>query len=270
MCSQSFDGNHVPERGKDMARLVLTSTSGYGLGSGKVDKLREVPDPGFINFPDIISSTNVILEYMNNEKPIPPAIKQWQPVQDFHLARFKIRLESDPKYRGAEEFRLSVELVTGEGEDTMPPQIDDAGPDSEWINAAYSGDLSLKIDTGFVGDILKLIPQVKEAPPLPEISGSIKYTWNPKVAKVKAGAAGRSAQWVLYRHQGEYLDGDHELLLLIRRPREIKSLFLEVYSAWARYDKTYWPEDTAFTKREILRIPIKFIVSPTGVQITAL
>jgi len=80
------------------------------------------------------------------------------------------------------------------------------------------------------------------------------YKWDPKVKKVVSGAAPTLADWVFSATEGMFLDGGHEVFLVLRRPKAMTGLTLVVEEAWAHYDLPY-RTDIAYTKGP-LSIPI--------------
>jgi len=213
------------------------------------------PDPGYIGLPAYIESTNVVRELKARKTALPSNMQQWLGNTDFHRAAFNINLRSvvghvgaaQLKTRGAKRFEM---LVSIEGDKEKAPQFDDIGPSTAWVKSGWSG--KLKITTDFIGDVLKLTP-VKITSP---VSGEASYEWNPKVAAVVSGASGSEANWEFNATQGEFLDGQHKVFLMIRRPTQVTKLTLVVEKARVYYDKPLW-FDVAYSA-ERTEIPINF------------
>jgi hypothetical protein len=203
-----------------------------------------------IGFPAYLDATNVVDEL---EKGVPNTLKRWLSDRDFHRVTFNVTLRTgEYGLRGATELKLEARLQGDHGR--LPPQIDDVGPQTAWVDKAYSAQGEIKLGYGIVGSLLKLLPFGKHLP-VPEGSVTFTYKWNPKVASVISSATNQDADWAMTRKPGQYLDGEHELMLLIRRPRDVESLQLVFDRAWARYDVEFAPIDRAYLREEVA-IPI--------------
>jgi hypothetical protein len=212
---------------------------------------REVPDAGYIAFPDYVDSINIIEEYRRQKRRIPAALAQWRKERDFHRVPVNVKLGRMKESRGAVEFSMTG-WIWGPG-GTLPPQADDVGPKTEWVNGPVSGKMDLGLSIGAVGSLLKFLAS---GMPTPEANIEFTYTWNPKVAAVTSGASGDKVEWNFSRAEGKYLGGGHQLELIVRRPRGVSSLILTILRASVRYE-TAFRRGPAFIRKGV-KIPVNF------------
>lgn len=186
-------------------------------------------------------------------KSLPTPIRQWVTELDFYQATFNVKLASIRGLSGVKEFRLATQVTGANGE--RPPQADDVGRSTFWVPRNYSGKIALRIGISSFAGLLKFLGRAKDS--LAEPLLEIKYEWNPKVAKVISGAVGSEADWVLGAVGGEFLEGGHQLAMIIRRPRGLKDLKLIVHEEWTHYAATRFGRDIAYIKKAV-EIPINF------------
>lgn len=137
-------------------------------------------------------------------------------------------------------------------------QVQDIGPKTSWVEGVKSLDIEVGLGLGVIGALLSFV----ELPSIP-VTGKVlfKYKWNPKVGAVISASAGRNANWTLNKRQGEYLDGSHALVMIIRRRRSVKSLNFRLTHGISIQDFPAWRGvDQAYIPRESL-IPIRFAES---------
>lgn len=220
-----------------MQNVAFEATRERGIGfrpSSLETSFREIPDTaGFIEFPERIFSSNVFDDFLKDQD-LPAAMRQWRTELDFHLVQLDFNLRHQEQYAGVEWFQARIKITGGQGSDAA--DIADIGPKNEWKESAISGEVKLGFDVAeALGGAMKLIPDEGL-----DASASVTYTWDPKVATVVSGHAGQYADLTLQRAEGKYIDGGHQILLLVRRPRQVESLTLTLKEARARYD-LHWP-----------------------------
>lgn len=155
--------------------------------------------------------------------------------------------------KGITLFRTKIRLVDEAA--AADVQIEDVGPDTEWVEKPYELNAEAKIGYGLVNDVLKLFG-VTKALPVPEGEVTWKYAWKPKYAKVIAGASGREANWTFGKVKEEPLDGQLELVLSMRTRPEPPPTVLRVERAEAVHD--FKAAENRLVQEEPLEIPIEF------------
>lgn len=187
---------------------------------------------------------------------MPEEVKQWRKEIDFHLVPLRFNLETARQYNGAVQFESKMKLTGGRGVNSA--DIADVGPQNEWKERAVKGsvELGFEVAKALGGSELKFISEGLTA------KGTFTYEWKPVVAAVVSGHAGQSASWVLRRSEGKYLDGGHEFLILVRRPRRVENLKLTLTETRALYDLP-WPFPVEAVVKEKMDIDILFQPSTT-------
>jgi hypothetical protein len=214
-------------------------------GFGGADLRKALDTAGYIDFPDRAFSTNVFVDYIKEGEQLPALVKQWRKEYDFHLVAIPLNLEHVKGYKGVREFSAKIDVVGAS--DGEASDIADVGPDTEWKDRAISGSVKLGFDAAEALGALKIVPFADAF----DASATFSYEWKPKVAKVTSGYAGKEATWRLLKAEGQSLDGGHELVILVRRPRQVTQLALSLNEAEATYDagffrggvKTYFDEE---------------------------
>lgn len=226
-------------------------------GSGPYE-VRSIGDPetkGYIKLNDEILSANVYVAYDDCGEPLPPLLSQWRSKYDFHVVPLNCLLVKYEKARGVKELSIDACMLGGVGGTV---QIQDIGPKTKWVEKAKSLDAELGLGLNVVGTLLSFAE-----PPVASVTGKVvlRYKWNPKVSAVVSGFAGRHAAWHMKSTQGQYLDGSHTLLMIVRRTRSVKTLHLGLTRVVARHDVPFWQGfDRAYVP-DGSAVPIQFTVS---------
>lgn len=218
---------------------------------------------GTIGFFPTIFSVNLFDLYENSPDKLPAGAIQTRKDYDFHTFTIRTNLQSGEGVRGAETFRVAAKILTNLGEPVNELQLDSVGPKTEWKDKAVSGEIKLSIDTDRVTGALKLIPVIGEVASsvVPGIDGSFTYKWNPQVAAVISGSEGSGASWKFERTNGEYLDGDHDLVAILRRPRNLVGpLTVQIWEASAKFDVA-WSTRESHPRHALINIPLQITES---------
>lgn len=252
-----------------MPKLILKGESSL---QAEPSMLLAIPklEPGYIEFDDRIISTNIVTQYQEEGTPLPPGWRQSLDSYDFHRFEFKALVKSPYRARGVKAFRIDARVITDKDADgDKGVLVEDHGPKTEWKEAS-SPQSEIALDFGWIGEGLKLLRLPVGSP----VSGKIIYKWNPKVAAVLAGAAGSGLWWTLNAVEGQYLDGEHWFIVVIRRRRDVQNMWLEIkpgskdrdQGTWALVDIPFYrpdpqaryPGEDVVYIDEGARIPIEF------------
>jgi hypothetical protein len=244
------------------------ATTALGTDGGSTVTSLVKKQAGRIGFFPTIFSTNLFDLYKDDPGKLPVGASQYRATHDFHAFSIVTNVQSRDGVRGAKSLKVVAGIFAGD--DTRPNglQMESVGPETEWKAKAVNGEVKVGVDTDLVKSLLKLIPVVGPAlggAPLPSIDASLSYKWNPKVGAVISGCEGDEASWRLNRTEGAFLDGDHELMVILRRPRSVKGpLKLRIDQVLATFDVPWKFKDA---KIEHGFIPITLEItesSPTG------
>jgi len=215
-----------------------------------------------INFPDRIDSMNVLTAFKQQGIAIPPALEQLQRDLDFHYFEMNGLVKPLHGAKGVITFRIDASLLPhGHGQ----AQADDVGPHTQWVLGSKSLDVNVGLNFDSLGQLLKLVA----LPDLSPITGRVvfKWQWSPKVGAVLSGSAGSSLFWQLSAADGQYVDGGHTLIGVIRRRRDVKKMWLRILPGTPNQEEGTWAEYALsfFRRRARLageaRIPITFTPS---------
>jgi hypothetical protein len=215
-------------------------TSALGTSGGTTVTRIVEKDAGRVGFFPTIFSVNLFDLYKDKPDKLPVGASQYRATHDFHAFSINTNVQSREGVRGAKSLNVVAQIF---GENDVRPdglQMESVGPETEWKDKAVNGEIKLGVDTDIATALLKLIPVVGEtlgSLPLPKIDASFNYKWNPKVGAVVSGCEGDEASWKLRRTEGKFLDGDHELMVILRRPRSVKGpLNLRIHEVSASFD----------------------------------
>ncbi|MFI5419071.1 MAG: hypothetical protein ACHQ2Y_09310 [Candidatus Lutacidiplasmatales archaeon] len=233
-----------------------------------------MPPPAFdapsapisIAFDEHISTVNVLNLFARQQVAVPPALSQLAKALDFHYFELKGLVKPLHGSKGVSAFRIDTQLQpSGSGQ----AQADDIGPQTSWVPASGSATLSLKLDFDSLGQVLRLVG----LPASPPISGelALSYAWNPKVSVVISGTAGAELFWQLGAARGQYVDGGHSLVGVIRRRRDVKQIWLRIRpglpdragGTWAEYSMRWRRQKAVLAGGN--DIPIDFEESPVPI-----
>ncbi len=198
-------------------------------------------NPKYMRFDDYIDSANIVEELQRKKEDLPQVMHEWVKTTDFHRVPLHVaipHLGEVPNSRGAKWFSLTVDVIA-EGRGARrgkPVRVEDAAPDTEWQEGRISASGELKVGLGIVNDVLKFLVPGAKALPLPEANITATYKWKSEYQLTVSEAYGQHADWRISPKQGQYLDGDHDLLLILRRPRWVESLTLRIRQAEVAYD----------------------------------
>lgn len=217
---------------------------------------------GRLGFPKTVFATNLfeLKYYKDNPEKVPQGAEQWRDRYDFYVVLLNMLAQSGEGIRGAIEFEINVNLQVPEAKTPDDLQFDSVAPDNEYKDKSVTGEFEVSIDTEGVSNLLKLVPGVGStlAGVVPGIDGSLKWKWNPKVATITSGGVGHDAFWRFRREPSKYLDGEHELLAIMRRPKEYTGpIVIKIDEARAEFDKPWDANDVQRTA--FIHIAVKYL-----------
>jgi hypothetical protein len=192
------------------------------------------PDPlegGWIDWPDQVDAIDVVREHEHEGKKVPAALAQWAEKHDYYRFTVPVALDWLPEELkgGAERFETEIAVSADIGGDDL--QITDIGPDTAWAEGG-KGEAQIKIGYD-AAEVLKL---VRLTGAIAEGSLSWSYSWKSFYATVKSKIRDSDADWRVEREKGKYLDGQLELVFIVKVPKGAKDLKVQVKKARAKYE----------------------------------
>jgi hypothetical protein len=232
-----------------------------GTKGGAFEEYEEF-NAGYVSWPNLVLASNLFEAYADTQEKVPMLLKQFRDEYDFHQVVIPVSVGAYPRARGVETLDVTMQLVSSGGQESA--QFTDIGPKSEWVDANQSASVDVSYDV--VGGVVKLIGAVggvklPDGLPIPKAETKFTWKWNPKVGKVRSGAAGTKAEWHFSKSDGQWLDGGRELIVAIQRPRGVTSLSLTIVEARARFLFFPWTSDNIAAIQQHLQIPIRFKAS---------
>jgi hypothetical protein len=71
------------------------------------------------------------------------------------------------------------------------------------------------------------------------INPNFDAPWNNKGPAVRSFAAGKKASWIFNKSDGKYLDGNFQLTVMFRRPKDLEEVIFSIEHAYVIYDGTF-------------------------------
>lgn len=204
-------------------------------------------DPGYIVMPSEVFSINLVDEFRQKNQNLPAEMRQWIKEYDYHMFTLPFNLATlrGSGARGAKQFDLDADF-------TQDVYVTDVAPKTEWVPT----DTSLSVNVDFTVDSIGGLIKMVKLPVNPTVNVKFTYAWRPYVAKVVSGGADKIVNLHLESANNQYLDGQHEMIVIFQRPRSIKDIELNISRASVRYDLIF-KEDVAYTTSTTIKILIK-------------
>jgi hypothetical protein len=207
---------------------------------------KDKPDPGYIDLPEVAPSYNIL---KTDPAKFGPAITQYTTKYDFFTTRIDFTVGVNKKARGVKWIKMKGSLGSS---NNLLITGDDVGPKTSWKPRGDKLDIDISVNFNSIKQLFELID-------LPNpVAGQVNYKWHrePKVAGIISGIAGSKAQWKFSASGDEYVDGGHQVFILLRVPKVATNLYFDVLEAEAYYDYA-WGTDTIFYKDEPVRIKLE-------------
>ncbi len=210
------------------------SSGEVGVAGSPREDTRDIRrEPGSIALPNNILTVNLVDSLVHENQPLPSALEQWRNEYDFYSATASIGIVCNPHAGARGITKVVFDVALQSDNPHSPPQIDDVGPQTTWVDGSGAVTADVKIDTRLVSGLLKFVtigPVSGANIPLPSLSWEYKYAHTAKTPSVIVAHGGATATWT-FTKTNEYIDGQFDLLILLRRKNDQRSLGLVINSA---------------------------------------